>query len=99
VAGHSTGEIAVLAAGGTAVNRAGVAGVIAGEGVPPDVAGRAGTRLAGLFLAVADLVAPGIPQMAAAAGYPSAPEIPAVSCVLPRAGTQAGQHPAGLPRP
>ena len=44
--------------------------------------GRAETRLAGLFLAIPDLIALGLPEMAAAAGYPSTPKIPALSYVL-----------------
>ena len=43
---------------------------------------RAETRLAGLFLAIPNLVALGVPEMAAAAGYPSTPRIPAVSYLL-----------------
>ena len=43
---------------------------------------RAETRLAGLFLAIPDLVALGVPEMVAAAGYPSTPRIPAVSYLL-----------------
>jgi hypothetical protein len=43
---------------------------------------RAETRLAGLLLAIPDLIALGVPQMVAAAGYPSTPKIPAVSYVL-----------------
>ena len=43
---------------------------------------RAETRLAGLLLAIPDLVALGVPDMAAAAGYPSTPRIPAVSYLL-----------------
>jgi hypothetical protein len=46
------------------------------------LAGRAETRLAGLFLAIPDLVALGVPDMAAAAGYPSTGKIPALSYVL-----------------
>ena len=46
------------------------------------LAGRAETRLAGLFLAIPDLVALGVPDMVAAAGYPSAGKIPALSYVL-----------------
>ena len=42
----------------------------------------AGTRLAGLLLTIPDLIELGIPDMAAAAGYPSAPKIPALSYVL-----------------
>ena len=43
---------------------------------------RAETRLAGLLLAVPDLIALGIPDMITAAGYPSTPNIPALSYVL-----------------
>jgi hypothetical protein len=43
---------------------------------------RAETRLAGLFLAIPDLIALGIGDMVAAAGYPSTPKIPALSCIL-----------------
>jgi hypothetical protein len=43
---------------------------------------RAETRLAGLLLAIPDLIALGVPDMAAAAGYPSTPKIPALSYVL-----------------
>jgi hypothetical protein len=43
---------------------------------------RAETRLAGLLLAVPDLIALGVPEMAASAGYPSTPKIPALSYVL-----------------
>ncbi len=43
---------------------------------------RAETRLAGLLLAIPDLIALGVPQMVAAAGYPSTPRIPALSYVL-----------------
>ena len=35
------------------------------------LAGRAETRLAGLFLAIPDLIALGVPDLVAAAGYPS----------------------------
>jgi hypothetical protein len=44
--------------------------------------GRAETRLAGLFLAIPDLIALGVPDIAAAAGYPSTPKIPALSYIL-----------------
>jgi hypothetical protein len=108
-AGHSIDEIAqVLAAGGTPLNRTGIAEVIAAEGLPrmwrrPDaerggpareiqaraeaadfaaLPARAETRLAGLFLAIPDLIALGVPDMTAAAGYPSSPKIPALSYVL-----------------
>jgi hypothetical protein len=40
------------------------------------------TRLAGLLLTVPDLIALGVPDMVAAAGYPSSPRIPALSYVL-----------------
>ena len=43
---------------------------------------RAETRLAGLLLAVPDLIALGVPDMVTAAGYPSTGKIPAVSYVL-----------------
>ncbi len=43
---------------------------------------RAETRLAGLLLAIPDLIALGLPQMVASAGYPSTPKIPALSYVL-----------------
>ena len=43
---------------------------------------RAETRLAGLLLAIPDLIALGVPDMVAAAGYPSTPRIPALSYVL-----------------
>jgi len=43
---------------------------------------RAETRLAGLLLAIPDLIALGVPDMVAAAGYPSTPKIPALSYVL-----------------
>jgi len=44
--------------------------------------GRAGTRLAGLFLAIPDLIALGVPDLVTAAGYPSTPKIPALSYLL-----------------
>ena len=47
-----------------------------------DLPERAETRLAGLLLAVPDLIALGVPKMVAAAGYPSTPRIPALSYVL-----------------
>jgi hypothetical protein len=108
-AGHSIDEIAeALAAGGTPLNRTGIAEVIAEEGLPrlwrrPDaerggvrreiqaraeaadlaaLPERAGTRLAGLLLAIPDLIALGVPDMVAAAGYPSTPKIPALSYIL-----------------
>jgi hypothetical protein len=44
--------------------------------------GLAETRLAGLFLAIPDLIALGVPDLAAAAGYPSTGKIPALSYLL-----------------
>ena len=44
--------------------------------------GLAETRLAGLFLAIPDLIALGVPDLAAAAGYPSTSKIPALSYLL-----------------
>ncbi len=44
--------------------------------------GRAETRLAGLFLAIPDLIALGIADLVTAAGYPSTPKIPALSYLL-----------------
>jgi hypothetical protein len=108
-AGHSIDEIAeALAAGGTPLNRTGIAEVIADEGLPrlwrrPDadrggvareiqaraetadftaLPGRAETSLAGLLLAIPDLIALDIGGMVAAAGYPSTARIPALSYVL-----------------
>jgi len=43
---------------------------------------RAETKLAGLLLVIPDLIALGLPQMVAAAGYPSTGKIPALSSVL-----------------
>jgi Transposase DDE domain group 1 len=43
---------------------------------------RAETQLAGLLLAIPDLIALGLPEMVTAAGYPSTPKIPALSYVL-----------------
>jgi len=43
---------------------------------------RAETRLAGLLLVIPDLIALGLPDMVAAAGYPSTPTIPALSYLL-----------------
>jgi hypothetical protein len=43
---------------------------------------RAETRLAGLFLAIPDLIALGVPDMVTAAGYPATPKIPALSYIL-----------------
>ncbi len=44
--------------------------------------GHAETRLAGLLLAIPDLISLGIGDLVAAAGYPSSPKIPALSYVL-----------------
>jgi hypothetical protein len=44
--------------------------------------GLAETRLAGLFLALPDLIALGVPDLAAAGGYPSTGKIPALSYLL-----------------
>jgi hypothetical protein len=44
--------------------------------------GRAETRLAGLFLAIPDLIALGVPDMVTTASYPSTPKTPALSYVL-----------------
>lgn len=46
------------------------------------LAGRAETRLAGLLLAIPDLIALGVPDMVTAAGHPSTGKIPALSYVL-----------------
>jgi hypothetical protein len=47
-----------------------------------DLPDRAETRLAGLLLAIPDLIALGLPETVTAAGYPSTPKIPALSYVL-----------------
>ena len=47
-----------------------------------ELPGRAETRLAGLLLAIPDLIALGLPETVTAAGYPSTPKIPALSYVL-----------------
>ena len=44
--------------------------------------GRAETRLAGLFLAIPDLIDLGITDLVTATGYPSTPKIPALSYIL-----------------
>ena len=44
--------------------------------------GLAETRLAGLFLAIPDLITLGVPDLVAAAGYPSTGKIPALSYLL-----------------
>ena len=46
------------------------------------LSGRGETRLAGLLLAIPDLIALGVPDMVTAAGYPSTPRIPALSYLL-----------------
>jgi hypothetical protein len=108
-AGHSIDEIAAaLAAEGTALNRTGIAEVIAEEGLPrmwrrPETqrrpVARAGlpraeacdfdqlpersqTRLAGLLLAIPDLVALDLPGLVAAAGYPGTKAIGATNYLL-----------------
>jgi Transposase DDE domain group 1 len=43
---------------------------------------RAETRLAGLLLIIPDLIGLGLPDMVAAAGYPSTPKIPALAYLL-----------------
>jgi hypothetical protein len=65
--------------------RGGPAREIQARAEAPDftaLAGRAETRLAGLLLAIPDLIALGVPEIAAAAGYPSTGKIPALSYVL-----------------
>jgi hypothetical protein len=47
-----------------------------------DLPAQAETRLAGLLLAIPDLLALDLPGMVAAAGYPSSPRIPALSYLL-----------------
>jgi transposase-like protein len=108
-AGHSAIEIsAALKAEGMALNRTGVAEVLAEEGferlatrpyrerVLPrrgelprtgtiDFAALPGvcdTRVAGLFLAVPDLVALDLPDIVKAAGYPGTRTVPALSSIL-----------------
>jgi transposase len=107
--GRSAHEIATaLAEEGTALNRTGVAEVLAEEGFPrlwPRPHGERGlprrenqprtkvvdcaalpaqapTRVAGLLLAIPDLVALDLPGMVAAAGYPGTTVIPAISYLL-----------------
>ena len=58
---------------------------------------RAETRLAGLLLAIPDLIALGVPQMVAAAGYPSTAEDPRRVLCAVAAGAQADQHPRASP--
>ena len=50
-------------------------GILSGDFALP---ARAGTRLAGLFLAIRDLIALGIPDLVTGVGYPSTP-----TCVVP----------------
>ena len=59
--------------------------------------GLAETRLAGLFLAIPDLIALGVPDLAAAAGYPSTGKIPALSYLLSLLALKLTSDPAGLP--
>ena len=108
-AGHSIDEIRLaLAEEGIALNRTGIAEVIAAEGLPrlwrrrdaerggprretlpraevadfAALAGQAETRVAGLLLAIPDLVALDLPALVQAAGYPSTAKIPATSYLL-----------------
>jgi transposase len=108
-AGRSAYEIAgVLAAEGMALNRTGVAEVLAEEGFPrlwprphaerglprrdtlprakvldfAALPARCDTKLAGLLLAVPELVSLDLPGLIGAAGYPGTRVIPAVSSVL-----------------
>jgi len=108
-AGHSAYEIAaVLAAEGIALNRTGVAEVLAEEGFgrlwprphadrglprrePPEHTGvidfaelpaRAETKLAGLLLAIPDLISLDLPALVTAAGYPGTKVIPALGSIL-----------------
>ena len=65
--------------------RGGPAREIQARAETPDFAAlpeRAETRLAGLLLAIPDLIALGVPDMVTAAGYPSTPKIPALSYIL-----------------
>ena len=55
----------------------------------PRCPARAETRLAGLFLAIPDLIALGVPDMVAAAGYPSTAEDPRPVLRAVAAGAQA----------
>jgi len=107
--GHSIDEIAVaLAAQGLALNRTGIAEVIAEQGLPrlwrrPDAArggprrevlpraeqldfaqlpARSPTNMAGLLLAIPDLLALDLPALVAAAGYPGTNVIPATNYLL-----------------
>jgi hypothetical protein len=92
-AGHSIDEIAeVIAAEGLPrmerrpnAERGGPAREIQARAEAADFAallGRPETQLAGLFLAIPDLIALGVPDLVAAAGYPSTGKIPAPSYLL-----------------
>jgi hypothetical protein len=108
-AGHSIDEIAVaLAAEGLALNRTGIAEVIAEQGLPrlwrrPDaerggprreglpraelldftrLPARSPTTMAGLLLAIPDLLALDLPALVRAAGYPGTRAIPATNYLL-----------------
>jgi hypothetical protein len=107
--GRSAYEIAaVLAAEGIALNRTGVAEVLAEEGFgrlwprphadrglprrePPErtsvidfaeLPARAETKLAGLLLAIPDLITLDLPALVTAAGYPGTKVIPALGSIL-----------------
>lgn len=107
--GYSIDEIAAaLTAGGTSLNRTGIAEVIAEAGLPrlwrrpdaerggprrevlpraevldfADLPARSPTKLAGLLLAVPDLLALDLPALVRAAGYPGTKVIPATSYLL-----------------
>jgi transposase len=107
--GRSAYEIAaVLTAEGIALNRTGVAEVLAEEGFgrlwprphadrglprrePPERTGvidfaelpaRAETKLAGLLLAIPDLISLDLPALVTAAGYPGTKVIPALGSIL-----------------
>lgn len=59
---------------------------------------RAETKVAGLLLAVPELVALDLPALARQAGYPGTRVIPALSYLLSLLALKAGRHPSGLPR-
>ena len=56
------------------------------------------TTLAGLLLAVPDLVSLDLPALARKAGYPGTRVIPAVTWLLSLLALKLTAHPAGLPR-
>ena len=63
-----------------------------------ELPGRAETRLAGLLLAIPDLIALGLPDTGHRRRLPVHPEDPRPVVRAVAAGAQADQHPAGLPR-